>query len=626
MYNTQEQSKKRGFFSRLFGGIGATITFTRNLIMNLFFIVMVLVIIAAIGGKNSTPLPEKFALRIAPMGALVDQRNYMDTASLLLRDEDEETETVVRDVVDAINAAAKDKRVSGLVLDLGGLQAGGITKMEEIGQAITKFKETKKPVIAISENYSQQQYYLATYADKIYLHPMGEVELNGFGRYITYYKSALDKLGVNVHVFRSGKYKDFVEPYLRDNMSDESREHNSQWLNALWEQYTNRVETARQLDKGSLNDLINHLDQELTAVEGDNAQLALKKKLVDQIIARPDLDALLSEQFGKGSDEQDVYQGVGIRHYLADVNRHKTDKADQVGLIVASGTIQGGHQPEGSIGSESFVELLRNVHNESGVKALVIRIDSGGGSAFASELIRDEMQRIRNSGIPVFISMGSVTASGGYWMATASDEIWAMPTTITGSIGVFGAFPTLENSLQKIGLNTDGISTTELGGSPSLDRPLAPKMANVIQSGVDHTYQSFLKLVADARKKEISQVNDIAQGHVWVGTKAQEIGLVDHLGSLNDVIAAAAEHAKIKDYSVKLITQKLSPKEEFLRKIAGDDASWVHSIVPKTLFKPLVELNQVQREFAPLVQPLKALTQMKDPQGIYATCVECIAP
>lgn len=615
------QHKKRGIVSRTFGAIGSFISWCRNTLMNLFFIIFLLLILAAIGSNAPKPLPSSFALRIAPSGILVDQRSYMDAASMLFKEDKEDPETLVRDLVDAINRAADDARVSSLVLDLGGLQGGGITKMEEIDQALTAFKAKQKTIIAVSDNYSQDQYYLASFADEIYLHNMGEVELTGFGRYITYYKSALEKLGVNVHVFRSGKYKDYVEPYLRDSMSDESREHNAQWLNALWAQYTSRVESQRKLPAGSLNDLINHLDTKLAAVNGDSAQLALNEKLVDKLMSRGEMDNLLIEKFGK-SDEGNFYNAVGVHSYLADTNAHKSSKPTQVGLIVASGTIQDGHQQDGAIGSENFVELLRGVTEDNSIKALVIRIDSGGGSAFASEIIRSEIAAIRAKNIPVFISMGSVAASGGYWMATAGDEIWAMPTTITGSIGVFGAFPTLENSLQKIGLNTDGIATTELGGAPSLERPLAPKMNAVIQAGVDHTYQSFLKLVAESRKKDVAAVHEVAQGHVWTGQKALELGLVDHLGSLNEVIAAAAERAQLKDYSVHLIIQKLSPKEEFIRKLVGEDA---RMFIPKSALKPFTELGALQ-QLSPLLKPLKALQSMTDPQGVYASCLECVVP
>lgn len=616
------QQKPRSFFGRFFSGIGAFITWLRNTLMNVIFLIILILIIAAISGKAYEPLPEKFALRIAPAGMLVDQRNYMDTASMLLNDEEKDSETVVRDIVDAIHRAADDQRIESIVLELGDLDGGGITKMEEIGQALNVFKAKKKTIMAVSDSYSQDQYYLASFANEIYLHNMGEVQLMGFGRYITYYKSALEKLGVNVHIFRSGKYKDYVEPYLRDNMSDESREHNSQWLNQLWAKYTNHVETQRKLPTGSLNEFINNMDTKLAAVNGNSAQLALNEHLVDKLVDRKTIDDLLIQKFGK-NDDHDFYNGIGVHTYNAEAKLHSTSKSEKIGLLVASGTIVDGHQPEGSIGSESYVELLRDIKDDKSIKALVIRIDSGGGSAFASEIIRNEVAAVRAQGIPVFISMGTVTASGGYWIATAGDEIWAMPTTITGSIGVFGAFPTLENGLQKMGLNTDGISTTELGGAPRLDRPLAPKMSNIIQSGVDHTYQRFLNLVADARDKEVAEINEIAQGRVWTGTSAMEMGLVDHLGNLNDVIAAAAAKANITDYSVKVLTQKLSPKEELVRRLVGEDAL---GFIPKALLKPYADEVAVLQQLSPLLKPLLALQNMTDPQGIYASCLECIAP
>lgn len=611
----------RNIFSRFFNGLGAVITWLRNTVMNLFFLLIVFAIFIALSGGAQKPLPEKFALTIAPTGMLVDQRNYMDTASMLFSNEDDDAETLVRDLVEAINRAANDTRINSIVLELGGLNGGGITKMEEIGQALLAFRAQQKNVIAVSDNYSQDQYYLASFANEIYLHSMGAVQLTGFSRYVTYYKTALEKLGVNVHVFRSGKYKDYVEPYLRDNMSEESREHNKEWLNQLWAQYTNRVEEQRKLPAGSVNNLVNNFDSKLSELNGNSAQLALNEHLVDKLVSRGEIDSLLIEKFGK-SDEGEFYKGVGIHAYTAEAKMlHKT-KTNKVGLLVASGTIVDGHQPNGSIGSETFVELLRDIKADQNIKALVIRIDSGGGSAFASEIIRSEIAEVRASGIPVFISMGTVAASGGYWMATAGNEIWAMPTTITGSIGVFGAFPTLENSLQKVGVNTDGISTTDLGGAPSVARTLTPEMSNVIQLSVDHIYQSFLRLVADARKKEISEINEIAQGHVWTGKKAQEIGLVDHLGNLNDVIAAAANHAKLKAYSVELIKQKLSPKEEIVHKLLGEDTQ---GLLATTLLKPYVNVNLL-KPLSPLLQPLMALQNMTDPQGVYASCLECIAP
>jgi len=329
----------------------------------------------------------------------------------------------------------------------------------------------------------------------------------------------------------------------------------------------------------------------------------------------------LIEAFGKSPDG-DFYNGVGVRSYIADINRFKVPAADRIGLLVASGNIVDGRQPDGTIGSESFMEMLRGIRDNDAIKALVIRIDSGGGSAFASEVIRAEINAVRASGKPVFISMGSVAASGGYWMAAGGDEIWATPATITGSIGVFGAFPTLEKSLAKLGIHSDGVGTTNLAGSLRPDRELSPEAAAIIQTGVDNIYQRFINLVAESRNANAEDIDRVAQGHVWSGISALELGLVDKLGGLNDVIAAAAESVSLESYSVELITQPLSTRDMFIRQIMGESArSWM----PVTLLKPLSLLNVLQ-QFSPLTQTLSLLDSMKDPQSVYAACLECVAP
>lgn len=615
-------AKKPGVLRRFFSGLGGGITWLRNTIMNLFFILLVLLILAAIVSSAPKPLPETFALQLAPTGVLVDQRSYLDPASVLLSDENpDENETVVSELVDAINHAATDKRVTLLVLHPGQLIGGGLSKMNELGQALENFKSNGKKIIAVSDSYSQEQYYLASYANEIYLHDMGTVEITGYGRYMNYYKTALDKLGVTIHAFRSGKYKDYLEPFLRDDMSDESREHNEQWINELWATYTGNIEQRRHLTAGSINDYVNNLDAHMVLTEGDTAKLALEKKLVDKVISRQDAEQILIDTAGK-SDEGEWYNGVGVKSYLADVRKLPSLEKNKVAVLVAAGSIVDGHQPDGSIGSDSTVELLRQVNEDNDVKALVIRIDSGGGSAFASEIIRAEIIKLREKKIPIYISMGSVAASGGYWMATAGDKIWAQPTTITGSIGVFGAFPTLENSLKKIGISTDGVGTTELAGSMRLDRPLSSKASKVVQQGVDSIYQRFITLVADARKQDKAAIHEIAQGHVWTGTKAKEIGLVDELGTLKDVIAAIASDAKLDHYKVEFVHRPLSPKEEFLRSLTAEQSG---TLAPKALLQKFASLS-VLNDIAPALKPLQEIQSLNDPRGIYVKCVECVAP
>lgn len=613
--------KKPGVFRQLWNLLGKIFNVIRIIIKTIIYIFLIIFIFSLFGANVPKPLPQKFALTVTPKGILVDQKSFIDPINLMLADEsDRDRQTLVRDLVDAIEMAATDDRVTHLVLQLSRLEGGGLSKMKEIGQALEKFKQSGKKILAVSENYSQDQYFLATYADEILMHEMGNIEITGFSRYMNYYKSALDSLGVTVHAFRSGKYKDYLEPFLRDNMSDESREHNSQWTNQLWADYTQQVETARKLPAGALNDLINNLDAHLTLAAGNMAKLAMEKNLVDQTWSRQQLEGYLQNTIGKSDDESQIYASASVRDYLADKRRLPHTSQNKIAVVVASGNIMDGEQPEGTIGGDSFVDLLRKVRDDQQIKALVIRIDSGGGSAFASEIIRSEIASLRTQlgdrQYPIYISMGSVAASGGYWMATAGDQIWAQPTTITGSIGVFGAFPTLENSLKKIGISTDGVGTTELAGDLRLDRTLSEKGSKVIQASVDNIYQRFIHLVADARKLSPEQVDAIAQGHVWTGSTAKDLGLVDQLGTLKDVIAAIAKDAKLENYQVEFVQRTLSPKEELMRSLIETGISLPTSETLQSL--------QFLNQFQALTKPLEELKQLQDPQGIYVKCFECV--
>ncbi len=614
--------KKPGALRRIFGGLWSALNWIRILLTNLIFLVILLVIIFSLSGKSSFTLPDEFALRLAPTGMLVDQRSYIDPATLLLSSSNPESgETLVRDVVDAINYAAADKRITTLVLELDALVGGGISKLQEIGQALEHFKASGKTIIAFGNNYTQDQYYLASYADQIYLNDMGAVLLTGYGSYRNYFKGALDKLQINFHVFRAGKYKDAVEPLLRDDMSDESKEHNAQWLNALWQQYTAQVEVARNLPRGAVNDYINNMDVKLRAVKGNSAHLALEAGLVNGILNYADIQESLSAKVGK-SPHGNFYNGVNYDQYLQVVRSTQMPSANHVGVLIASGTILDGDQPDGVIGSHTLAGLLQQVREESAIKALVLRIDSGGGSAFASEVIRAEIEATRAAGIPVFISMGSLAASGGYWMAAGGDQIWATPTTLTGSIGVFGAFPTFENTFASIGLTNDGVGTTQLADAMRSDREMSPKTATILQLNVDYLYQRFLETVAKARSADVDEISEIAEGRVWSGQHAYELGLVDNLGTLNDVIVAAAEHAGLTEYQVRMISRPLSPGEMFLRQLLESNAG---VLAPKALLSNFAALN-VQQHIVPLLKPLAALSQINDPQAVYATCLDCVVP
>jgi protease IV len=613
--------EKPGIFRRLFGFIGKLASGLR-ILLNILFLLVVVVFILSIFRKDVQPLPEKAALRIAPGGFLVEQKTYVDPLTQLLQQSGPaDAETLVHDLIEAIDEAAEDPRITSLVLELDYLLGGGLTKLEEVAQALSRFRESGKPIIAVGDSYTQEQYYLASFADEIHLNPMGAVLITGYGSYPNYIKGALDKLRINVHVFRVGSYKDAIEPFTRTNMSPASREHNSAWLNALWSTYTRRVETQRELPVDAINDYVNNLTSKLEAHRGNTAETAVASGLVDKLSTRPQMLARL--QALAGSNDKGGYRAVDVDRYLGHTRRAEAAQvlpsADKVGLIVARGAILDGEHPAGSIGSDSLSKLFQQVRKQQ-FKALVLRIDSPGGSAFASEVIRQEVVLTRQSGIPVIVSMGSVAASGGYWMAMGADQIWASPTTITGSIGVFGVIPTFENSLAALGVNSDGIGTTNLADLYRLDRPMSPQAKQLIQFGVNHVYDQFLGIVAEARNSTPERIHDIAQGRVWTGEKAKALGLVDHLGNLQEAIDAAALAAGLDAYQTEQVQSPMDFREQLMRQLSGSVmGQWIRWLPADWLPQGLLaEVSGVTRE-------LQLLNRFNDPRGLYLHCFECTA-
>lgn len=618
-----EAKTRPGLIRRIFGFIGRAITWFRVVVSNLLFLFLFVVILLALSPTQPVTLPDEFALRLAPSGFLVEEQSYVDPLSLLLGSDVDEMETPVHKLIEAIDAGRDDPRVKALVLELDDFMGGGISKLEEVGAAITRFRESDKPVIAVSSFYTQEQYYLASHADEVYLDPMGSVLLTGFASYRNYFKSALDKLAVNFHVFRVGDYKDFIEPFTRDDMSDASREHNSEWLNQLWGVFTSRVEGWRQLPAGAIDDYILQLDESLAEVGGSGSQLAMDAHLVDGVLNVLERDRMLTERFGY-SPFGDHYNSINHNAYLADVGRHETPRAEgKIGVLIATGNITEGEQPGGNIGSETFQQRLQQVREDRDIKALVVRLDTGGGSAYASELIRAELAQLRAEGIPVLVSMGSMAASGGYWIAAGADEIWATPTTLTGSIGVFGALPTFEDSLEKLGIYVDGVGTTPLAGGMRLDRGLTPQARSLIQQNVDNIYNHFLQTVADARGMDVESVNQVAQGRIWTGATAKELGLVDQLGGLDEVIAAAASHVGLERFQVEPITRPLSPFEVLMHEFSQRRVS---AYVPDMSSRSPLLSGELERQLSPLLAPLRALRELDDNRAVYARCLECVAP
>lgn len=556
-----------GILRRLARFLGSVVRIVRTLLSTALLLIFIAVL-ASLFGHDLKPLPAHALLRIAPTGTLVEQRSYTDPRELLGPGGGPTPETRVADLVEAIGAAAKDARIAGIVLELGELEGGGIDKLETLGQALLAFRTSGKPVIAVGDAYTQQQYYLASFADEIHLNPFGNVLLTGLGSYHLYFKEALAKLRINFHVFRVGAYKDAVEPFIGTGMSDASREHTAAWLTELWREISTGIETRRHLAAGAVDDYVNQADIKLAAAQGDGSQLALQSGLIDHISTRPELLARLRGLAGDGDEERD-YGYVDLREYLVHVKLSKPAAAEQpkIGVLVASGVMYDGDQHAGAIGGDSLARLIRQTREKAVVKALVLRVDSPGGSAFAADLIRQELLATQAAGIPVVVSMGTVAASGGYWIAAEADEIWAEPTTITGSIGVFGMVPTFEDTLAAIGIHNDGVGTNPLAGALRIDRPLSDQAARLIQGSVDNIYRRFVGLVASGRSMDVAAVDRIAQGHVWTGRQAQERRLVDHLGGLDAAVAAAARRAGVENYQTVPIEPPLDLRERFLRQL-----------------------------------------------------------
>lgn len=612
----------------LFKKIWQSITLLRNLILNIFVLLLVIAIISSILSQPELKQADKEgALVLAPTGYLVDQKSYQASPMELLGErENIEIETSATELVELILAAKNNQKVKGIVLNLNYLYGGGLSKLEEIGQALESFKQTGKPVIAVSGNYSQQQYYLASYADEIYLNELGTVFLTGYGTYRNYLKDAADKLSIDVNVFRVGEYKDAIEPFTRNNMSEASREHNQLWVSRLWQRYTNKVESLRGLNDGDLDQYIIDMPASIESAKLSAAQYALEKNLVDMVATHREVGNKLIEKFGT-SKHSESFAYVSAAEIQQHVKLSKQLSGNpKIGLIVAQGAIYDGYHGDDVIGSESFSELLEIARNDDELNALVIRVDSPGGSAFASEVIRQDILELRERGLPVYISMGSVAASGGYWMATAGDEIWATPSTITGSIGVFGIMPNFTRAFTKLGISTDGVGTTPLSDAFRPDRTLSPEAKSILQSGVENIYSKFLSIVAESRNQSPEHIHQIAQGRVWSGENALELGLIDNLGTLQDVLTHAASEQGLNTFTVKTIRRPLTPSEQFMMALMQEA-----QVATTKLFNSSIQISNLpvlqklsQSEEIALLQNNANKTQAG--LQVYAQCVECVTP
>lgn len=610
-------SANPSFFKRICLLIWNTLNGFRKLVLNLIFFGILAAIVISFSSSENIQVEENSALVLNLAGSIVDQKQQIDpieAAFMQSKDPDVSGEILLSDILYVINNAAQDQRISTIVLDLADLKRAGISKLQSIGTALDHFKASGKNVVAIGNYFEQSQYFLASFANTIYLNPQGAVALEGFSMYNQYYKSALEKLKINAHIFRVGTFKSAVEPYMRDDMSAPAREASGALLNDVWQSYAQTVASNRQIDADSLVLPSSRYLAELDKAEGDSATMAINMKWVDSLATSEDFRQTMLKDVGKSS-YSDRFKQVSFYDYLTLVApQPNLIEQDSVGIIVASGTILNGKQPAGQIGGESTADLLRKARFDEHVKALVLRVDSPGGSAFASEQIRQELLALKAAGKPVVVSMGSLAASGGYWISASADYIFATPTTLTGSIGIFGMITTFEDSLASLGVYSDGVSTSEWAGL-SVTRTLTPQVEAVIQRHIERGYLDFISLVAKERKMTLEQVDAIAQGRVWSGKKALELGLVDELGDIDAAIAKAATLANLTLFDTRVIEQELTPEEQFVQQMFAS----VSAYLPASLSHSTL----LEQMLASWTDKLQTLARFDDPNNVYIYCDSC---
>ncbi|WP_434359589.1 signal peptide peptidase SppA [Parasalinivibrio latis] len=612
------------FIGGFFKLIWKTLSFTRQLILNLLFLLIVAIVI--IGWRESAKLTEEpvqtgyeGALLVNLYGPIVEQATYsrpVDNLSRRLLGDELPTENVLFDIVDAIRAAAQDDKITGLVLSLSDMPETSLTKLRYIAKAINEFKASGKPVFAVGSHYSQSQYYLASYADEVLMAPDGGVMLQGYSSYQLYFKRLLDKLDVTTHVFRVGTYKSAVEPFIRDDMSNSAREANSVWLKQLWAAYTSDVAHNRDIEAASLSPDSETLISRMKQANGDFARFAVNMGLVDKLANRPETRQFLEEKFGSDGDHS--FKHISLYDYYStpamgfNITGH-----DQIAVVVASGAIIDGPSRDGAAGGDTIAAQLRDARFDDKIKAVILRVNSPGGSAFASEVIRNEIQALKAAGKPVVVSMSSMAASGGYWISSDANQIIAQPTTITGSIGIFGLFTTFEDTLDKYGISSDGLSTTQFGGVSPI-RPLPQAVSDIMQLGIENGYQRFLSVVSQGRNMSMVQAEKVAEGRVWTGQDALDRGLVDQLGDFDDAVKVAAKLADLDRYELNWMQEPLSPFEQAIQDLMGQ-------VSVSLLGQPLQSM--LPTAFKPLGKEVSAkvslLNNFNDPNGQYVFCLNC---
>ncbi|MGT5552434.1 signal peptide peptidase SppA [Escherichia coli] len=608
------------FIAGFFKWMWRLLNFVREMVLNLFFIFLVLVgvgIWMQVSSSDTKETAGRGALLLDISGVIVDKPDSSQRFSKLSRQllgasSDRLQENSLFDIVNTIRQAKDDRNITGIVMDLKDFAGGDQPSMQYIGKALKEFRDSGKPVYAVGENYSQGQYYLASFANKIWLSPQGVVDLHGFATNGLYYKSLLDKLKVSTHVFRVGTYKSAVEPFIRDDMSPAAREADSRWIGELWQNYLNTVAANRQIPAQQVFPGAQGLLEGLTKTGGDTAKYALENKLVDALASSAEIEKALTKEFGWSKTDKN-YRAISYYDYAL---KTPADTGDSIGVVFANGAIMDGEETQGNVGGDTTAAQIRDARLDPKVKAIVLRVNSPGGSVTASEVIRAELAAARAAGKPVVVSMGGMAASGGYWISTPANYIVANPSTLTGSIGIFGVITTVENSLDSIGVHTDGVSTSPLA-DVSITKALPPEAQQMMQLSIENGYKRFITLVADARHSTPEQIDKIAQGHVWTGQDAKANGLVDSLGDFDDAVAKAAELAKVKQWHLEYYVDEPT----FFDKVMDNMSGSVRAMLPDTfqamLPAPLASVASTVKSES------DKLAAFNDPQNRYAFCLTC---
>ncbi|EPK7359674.1 signal peptide peptidase SppA [Kluyvera ascorbata] len=595
------------------------LNFVRELVLNLFFILLVLV---GVGiwmqlSSNTTEHSSRGALLMNISGVVVDKPSTSSKLSVIGKQifgasSDRLQENSLFDIVQTIRQAKDDRNITGIVLDLKNFAGGDQPSMQYIGKALREFRDSGKPVYAIGDSYSQGQYYLASFANKIWLSPQGVVDLHGFATNGLYYKTLLDKLKVSTHVFRVGTYKSAVEPFIRDDMSPAAREADSRWIGELWQNYLNTVAANRQITAQQVFPGAQAMLDGLSKVDGDTAKYALDNKLVDTLASSAEIEKAMTKAFG-WSKADNNFSAISMYDYAV---KTPADTGSSIAVVFANGAIMDGEETPGNVGGDTTAAQIRDARLDPKVKAIVLRVNSPGGSVSASEVIREELAAAKAAGKPMVVSMGGMAASGGYWISTPADYIIASPSTLTGSIGIFGVINTVENTLDSIGVHTDGVSTSPLADM-AVTKALTPEVQQMMQLTIENGYKRFITLVAQSRKSTPEAIDKIAQGHVWTGEDAKANGLVDSLGDFDDAVAKAAELAKVKTWHVDYYQSEPTFFDMVMDSMSGSVRAALPQALQAYLPAPLASAaNAVKAES-------DKLAVFNDPQNRYAICLTC---